>query len=241
VKENKDNGYLYESKGRLTLDLRQVDNERRAMMRKVILFFTLSCVIMSLGNNAQALTTTQTVDSTIQSHWFLPPATSPLDPDYYRGWSQDWGWTHTVDFGTGAPIIQILGATLKIEAYDVDLAGDGFPELDEIKVGTTDGTDGVSLGDLQGTNNNWSTTTFDLSLSPGALEKIIVNNDTGTLDVWIDISTLEPAMSSYPYWFVTLRKSILTVEYERVPAPGAVILASLGAGFVGWLRKRRTL
>ena len=59
----------------------------------------------------------------------------------------------------------------------------------------------------------------------------------------MNISTLEPGSSYYPYWWVTLGNSKLIVQYDTVPipAPGAVILVSLGAGLTGWLRKRRTL
>jgi hypothetical protein len=70
--------------------------------------------------------------------------------------------------------------------------------------------------------------TFDLQAG-GVLDDIINELASGALRIGIHVQGYDSGGSES------------FVNNEVIPAPGAILLGSIGVGFVGWLRRRRTL
>ncbi|UCE50314.1 MAG: hypothetical protein JSW47_09145 [Phycisphaerales bacterium] len=228
-------------------------------MKKLLMVSTLVLSVLAITSSTQAwptitcvevqevrteMTSVDVVDATTgQADTYFVPATVEDDTIwyadggiYYRFYAGDWGWSHT--FANPADLLpatidKVNSATLAIDAYDVDSG-----ELDIIT------GDGTVLGQLDGKDDDWDTMVFDLT-GP-VLDDLL----DGTMDIWMDIDSTH----DYMVWAVALGSSTLTVNYETlelievevpcpqtIPAPGAILMSSMGVIIVGYLRRRRTL
>ncbi|QUM89961.1 LruC domain-containing protein [Moritella sp. 36] len=150
----------------------------------------------TVNNGDGTFTYTQKIDVSSTAPHYTPPASGGFN--IYSWHNQDFGWQHSFADVISNPLVQIQTATLLIRAYDVDseafhgLAG----EYDGISV------DGVDLnpGILQGTDETWSETPFDVPIS--------YITDDGLINTFIDID-----MNTEGSWVTKLDYSLLTITY----------------------------
>jgi hypothetical protein len=165
------------------------------------------------------------------TYWVPTPANT-LDPPYYRSAGQGWEWQHNA---VGA----FTTASLEISAFDVDASPCGLSvcENDRIQAFDTDGGGWIDLGALEGNNNIFAFSSFDI----GSIAAL--GNEISTLGLMVRL-LIDVDNGG---WLVSLAKSAITTDGANpgnpnpgaVPVPGALPLFATGLGLVGFLARRR--
>lgn len=175
-------------------------------MKFKFIFSVSLCVMVFLGFSFMAMSqddptvvaptgeTNGSYEETAPSESYVTTQTIGDAPgmDEYRWFDQDFGWTHTFDPGCK----EIKYVRISIRAWDVDAYWDN--EVNRVYA------DGVYLGDLEGTSDEWSITYFNVDPALAA---------DGKLNIWVDID----ALHEEPFWAMTIDWSCLRVRWEWLP------------------------
>lgn len=194
-----------------------------------LLMTTLTLAALSFGLNGTASAATQTLDASnpgLGENFWTPDDDSKYYWPYYRWNGEDWEWQFEGVAGT------ITDASISVSAFDVDA---DWGENNQIYAWNLDTAGWDLLGSLDGANDIWSFTSFDLASS-------WADEINAGLRIKMVIDTANEG------WAIALAKSTLITNGDgtlpnpnpgAVPVPAAIWLFGSALAGLGAFGKRR--